>query len=238
MNRMKFSFGRFSLPMNRLRSAAGSKTSRSASQHSGLLRLAPLFPTLSCAPLGSWSQCMICESSEFSMNRGGGTRRVAPCSAACSGATSVLGRCSVYVPPALHGQGRRSPPCSTMPWFMGSPLSIFFRTHWDHEPSIPRSSHGSAVASPRDTAFGRRWTFKCRLTLRSGPSPESGVTATALQDGKRVLTNLPVLDCLWKVSMVRGSCIEIMNLEACDRPRSDDLPIWKPALRAGSQRDN
>jgi len=46
------------------------------------------------------------------------------------------------------------------------------------------------VASLRDTAFERRWTFKWQLTLRSGPTPESGVTATALQDGKRVLTNL------------------------------------------------
>ena len=32
----------------------------------------------------------------------------------------------------------------------------------------------SAVASSRDTAFGRRWTLKWRLTLRSGPTPESG----------------------------------------------------------------
>ena len=33
----------------------------------------------------------------------------------------------------------------------------------------------SAVASPRDTAFGRRWTFKGQLTPRRGTTPESGV---------------------------------------------------------------
>jgi len=74
--------------------------------------------------------------------------------------------------------------------FKESPLSICFRMHWDHEPSIPRLPSWSAVASPRDTAFARRWTFKWHLTLRSGTTSESGVTATAIQGGKRVLTNL------------------------------------------------
>ena len=45
---------------------------------------------------------------------GGGTRRSSqvalppPCSAACSGATSVIARYTVYVPPALRGRGHRS----------------------------------------------------------------------------------------------------------------------------------
>ena len=43
------------------------------------------------------------------------------------------------------------------------------------------------MARLRDTAFGRRWTFKWQLALRGGPTPESGVTATPLQDGKRVI---------------------------------------------------
>ena len=37
-------------------------------------------------------------------------------------------------------------------------------------PPIPRLPSWSAVASPRDTAFGRRWTFKWQWTPRSAPT--------------------------------------------------------------------
>ena len=47
----------------------------------------------------------------------GGAWRAAPCSAACSGATSgVVGRCTAYVPPALRAvTAQRAVPTTAMP---------------------------------------------------------------------------------------------------------------------------
>jgi len=66
--------------------------------------------------------------------------------------------------------------------------------------SIPRLPSWSAVASLRDTAFGRRWTFKWRLTLRSGPTSDTGVLPTRedTQDASEFLQIFPVLDGPWE----------------------------------------
>ena len=51
-------------------------------------------------------------------------------------------------------------------WFMESPLSVFFRMHWDHEPAWEIQSAAEAAHSKTWRKFERLWPTRQRLGMR------------------------------------------------------------------------